>query len=195
MTSTIEQVEQVTLEQVVTLVVKAHYSERAIFDAIDASKNPIADACSAVMQATHQGMTIREIVEHPANQSEGKAIVNKDTINRYLAIGRMIERVGSDKIDAEGISVSDIKFNLDNGMGITELNKVNKVAQLKAVSTKSHPAVLAKKKRRKANNLPKDSKADKIADAIESGKFTEQELGKIANALKIAYANLTKSGK
>ena len=196
MTSTIEQVtEQVTLEQVVTLVVKAHYSERAIVDAVNASKTPIADACLAIMQATKQGMTIREIVEHPANQSEGKAIVTKDTINRYLAIGKMLERVGSDKVDAEGISIADIKFNLDNGMGITELNKVNKIAQLKAVSTKSHPAVLAKRAKRKANTLPKDSKADKIADAIESGKFTEQELGKIANALKIAYANLTKSGK
>jgi len=192
MTSTIEQVEQVTLEQVVTLVVKAHYSERAIFDAVNASKTPIADACLAIMQATKQGMAIREIVEHPANQSEGKAIVNKDTINRYLAIGRMVERVGSDKVDAEGISIADIKFNLDNGMGITELNNVNKVSQLKQVSTKSHPAVIAKRNRRKANNLPKDSKADKIANAIELGKFTKAELDKIALSLKIAYDKLSK---
>ena len=191
MSSTIEQVEQVTLEQVVTLVVKAHYSERAIVDAVNASKTPIADACLAIMQATAQGMTIREIVEHPANQSEGKAIVNKDTINRYLAIGKMIERVGSDKVDAEGISIADIKFNLDNGMGITELNKVNKVSQLKAVSTKSHPSVLAKRAKRKANTLPKDSKADKIANAIESGKFTKAELDKIALSLKIAYDKLS----
>jgi hypothetical protein len=80
-------------------------------------------------------------------------------------------------------------------MGITELNKVNKIAQLKAVSTKSHPAVLAKRAKRKANTLPKDSKADKIADAIESGKWTRADLDKIALAVNIAIDNLIKSGK
>jgi hypothetical protein len=104
----------------------------------------------------------------------------------------MCERVGSSKIDAEGISLADIKFNLDNGVGIKELNKVNKVSQLKAVSSKNHPSVLAKRAKRKANTLPKDSKADKIANAIESGKFTKAELDKIALSLKIAYDKLSK---
>jgi hypothetical protein len=105
----------------------------------------------------------------------------------------MCERVGSSKIDAEGISLADIKFNLDNGVGIKELNKVNKVSQLKAVSSKNHPSVKAKRDKRKAKNLlPKDSKADKIADAIETGKFTKAELDKIALSLKIAYDKLSK---
>jgi len=186
---------EVTLTEVVGLVVRAHYSERAIVDAVNASKTPIADACLAVMQATKQGMPLREIVEHPDNQLNGKAIVGKDTLNRYLAIGRMIERVGADKVDAEGISIADIKFNLDNGMGITELNNVNKVSQLKQVSTKSHPSVIAKRNRRKANTLPKDSSADKIVKAIESGKWTRADLDKIALALNIALDNLIKSAK
>jgi len=186
---------EVTLTEVVGLVVKAHYSERAIVDAVNASKTPIADACLAIMQATKQGMSLRDIENHPDNQLDGANIVGKDTINRYLAIGRMIERVGADKVDAEGISIADIKFNLDNGLGIKELNKVNKVSQLKAVSTKEHPAVKAKKARRKANTLPRDSKADKIANAIESGKWTRADLDKIALALNIALDNLIKSSK
>jgi len=193
MTSTKQVTTEVTLEEVVGLVVKAYNSERAIFDAVEASKHPIADACLALVQATKQGMSIRDIEESAYNKdAQGVKIVGKDTINRCLAIGKMCERVGSSKIDAEGISLADIKFNLDNGVGIKELNKVNKVSQLKAVSSKNHPAVKAKRDKRKANNLPKDSKADKIADAIETGKFTKAELDKIALSLKIAYDKLSK---
>jgi hypothetical protein len=194
MTSTKQVTTEVTLEEVVGLVVKAHNSERAIFDAVEASKHPIADACLALVQATKQGMSIRDIEESAYNKdAQGVQIVGKDTINRYLAIGKMCERVGSSKIDAEGISLADIKFNLDNGVGIKELNKVNKVSQLKAVSSKNHPSVKAKRDKRKAKNLlPKDSKADKIADAIELGKFTKAELDKIALSLKIAYDKLSK---
>jgi hypothetical protein len=196
MTSTTQVTTEVTLTEVVGLVVRAHYSERAIVEAVEASKTPIADACLAVMQAIKQGMSLRDIENHPDNKDkDGKTIVGKDTINRYVAIGKMLERVGSDKVDAEGISIADIKFNLDNGMGIKELNQVNKVSQLKAVSSKNHPAVKAKRDKRKANNLPKDSKADKIANAIESGKWTRADLDKIALALNIALDNLIKSGK